>query len=148
MAVMKIGEDGIVLIKKFEGLRIRSYRDTVGIWTVGFGHTGPDVHPNMEITEEEADALLKDDLSHAERCVNSKVSVALTQGEFDALCSFVFNLGCGKFAGSTLCRLINSGDPDGLAPQEFGKWIKAGGIELAGLVARREAELELFESTA
>ena len=88
-----ISTAGIDLIKHFEGCRLTSYQDSVGVWTVGFGHTGSDVRPYMHITEEEAEQLLKDDLVRFEKCVNDLVKVDINQNEFDALVSFSFNLG-------------------------------------------------------
>lgn len=141
---IKISDAGIALVKQFEGCKLEAYRDAVGIWTVGFGHTGPDVHPGMKITQEEADDLLADDLKVFEHCVNSAVSVPLTQGEFDACVSLAFNIGCGRFRASTLVRKLV--DNDDSASTEFLRWNKAGGRVLAGLTRRREAEKDLFES--
>lgn len=143
----RTSDAGISLIKRFEGLRLEAYLDAVGVWTIGYGHTGPDVFRGRTITEEEADALLRKDLGSAENCVRAAVSVPISQGEFDALVSFVFNLGCGALRRSTLLRLLNGGDHDGAA-LEFAKWNKADGKVLAGLTRRRAAEAELFEDTA
>ena len=143
---MKTGESGIALVKQFEGCKLIAYRDSVGILTVGFGHTGPDVHPDMTISEEEADALLRDDLRIAENCVNRATNgIGLTQGQFDALVSFVFNLGCSALHRSTLLVKLLDGDDDG-ACLEFSRWNEAGGKVLAGLTRRREAEAELFKT--
>lgn len=145
---MKTGERGITLIKSFEGCKLASYRDSVGILTIGFGHTGPDVHPEMTVTEEEADAMLRDDLRIAENCVNRATNgTVLTQQQFDALVSFVFNLGCSALHRSTLLAKLLDGDDDG-ASVEFARWNKAGGKVLAGLTRRREAEAELFRTVA
>ena len=95
----------------------------------------------------EAEDRLKEDVHHAENCVNSLVAVPLTQGEFDALCSFAFNLGCSALRKSTLLRLLNQSDYDGAAA-EFRKWNKAGGEVLAGLTKRRFEESQRFEDTA
>ena len=141
---MRISDEGLELIKKFEGLRLVAYQDSIGMWTCGYGHTR-DVQKELHCTEAIADAWLKEDVHHAETCINNSVSVPLTQGEFDALVSFVFNLGCAKFRGSTLLRKLNDGDYDG-ASAEFSRWDKAGGKVLAGLTARREAEAKRFEA--
>jgi len=143
---MEISERGIALVKRFEGLRTMSYQCPAGVWTIGYGCT-TDVAPGMKITEAQAEQRLKDDLHDAEKCVNNAVTVPLTQPEFDALCSFVFNLGCGAFRGSTLLKLLNNSDYDGACVQ-FTKWVKVAGKESAGLVARRAAEAELFEGMA
>lgn len=143
---MKISERGLALVKEFEGCSLRAYRDIVGIWTVGFGHTGPDVTPNLAINDSEADRLLREDIQHAERCVNRLLSgLQATQGEFDSLCSFVFNLGCDALRRSTLLAKYLDGDVDGAAA-EFDRWNRAGGRVVKGLVRRRAAEAELFRS--
>lgn len=140
---MNISEHGLELIKRHEGLRLNAYLDAVGVPTIGYGHTGQDVHLGLTITEHQADALLRQDVREAEDCIEANVQVDLTQGQFDALCSFVFNLGCGAFIRSTLLRLLNDGDYAG-AGQQFGRWVNAGGQPLPGLVKRRGDELALF----
>ena len=143
---MKISDEGLALIKKFEGLRLDAYDDGVGVWTIGYGST-KGVKQGDSITEEEADALLRADVAEAERCVNAAVSMPLTQGEFDALVSFVFNVGCGAFRGSTLLKCLVAGDFE-RAALEFQKWNKGGGQVMAGLPKRRKAEAEMFEGVA
>lgn len=142
---MKISQTGLDLIKSFEGLRLKAYQDVVGIWTVGFGSTGPHVKPGMVITAKQAEDLLRDDVSRFEACVDKQVTVPLTQNQFDALVSFAFNLGCVNLASSTLLRKLNAKDYKG-ASLEFVKWNRAGGKVLAGLTRRREAEKALFLS--
>jgi len=100
----------------------------------------------MVITQEQADARLQLDVQTAVSCVNRKVGPALTQNQFDALVSFVFNLGCGAFSGSTLLRLLNAGET-AAAAQQFVRWDQAGGHVLEGLLRRREAERDLFLKT-
>ena len=141
---MKTSAEGLALIKKFEGCRLRAYQDSVGVWTIGVGHT-KGVEKGDVITEEQADEYLRADLSEAEECVNRALTLPLTQGEFDACVSFVFNVGCGAFRGSTLLKRILDGDLDG-ARLELARWNKAGGQVLAGLTARRKAEAEMFEN--
>ena len=143
---MKTSNDGLALIKKFEGCKLRAYQDSVGVWTIGVGHT-KGVEKGDVITEEQADEYLRADVSEAEECVNRALTLPLTQGEFDACVSFVFNVGCGAFRGSTLLKRILDGDFDG-ASKEFARWNKAGGQVLAGLTARRKAEAEMFEGNA
>ena len=140
---MNISDNGLDLIKKHEGLRLEAYQDSVGVWTIGYGHTAG-VKEGDTCTEEEANAYLREDAKSAERCVNSCVAVPLTQNEFDALCSFAFNLGCTSLRNSTLLRKLNDSDFDGAAA-EFQKWNHAGGKVLAGLTKRREDEAQLFE---
>ena len=141
---MEISEFGLDLIKKHEGCRLVGYLDSVGVATIGYGSTY-NVTPGMRITQAEADDRLKNDVKAAENCVNKCVSVPLTQNEFDALCSLVFNIGCGNFRKSTLLNLLNQNRQDEAAI-EFTKWDKAGGHVLAGLTARRHDDTRLFES--
>ena len=141
---MKISDMGLALIKEFEGVRLEAYLDSVGVPTIGYGHT-KGVQMGDTCTQEQADEWLREDCADAENCVNSAVSVPLTEHEFDALVSFVFNLGCGNFRKSTLLRKLLDSDYDGAA-LEFHKWNKAGGQELAGLTRRRAAEAKLFET--
>ena len=139
---MKISERGLALIKEFEGLRLKAYLDSVGVPTIGYGHTSG-VQMGDTCSPEQAEQWLKEDCTDAEDCVNFEVSFALTQNEFDALVSFVFNLGCGNFRKSTLRRKLLDGDHDGAA-LEFRRWDKAGGQVLDGLIRRRYAESKLF----
>ncbi|BEO21356.1 lysozyme (plasmid) [Serratia marcescens] len=139
---MKISIKGLDLIKEFEGLRLQAYKCPADRWTIGYGHTAG-VGPDDIITEEQAILLLCQDVAASERAVNQYVHVPLTQNQFDALVSFVFNLGVGNFRTSTLLKKLNADDDDGAA-QEFGRWIHAGGKALPGLVRRREAERALF----
>lgn len=130
------------LTENFEGCKLESYQDQVGVWTIGYGHTRG-VGPNMTCTQAQAESWLRFDLAIAEAYVNAHVSVALTQGEFDALVDFSFNLGLGALHSSTLLRLLNSGDYAGAAA-EFEKWDRAGGNVVAGLLCRRLAEKAEF----
>jgi lysozyme len=131
------------LTKDSEGLELHAYQDSGGVWTIGWGHTGADVKPGAVITEAEAETLLMDDLTHAGNAVNRRVTVQLSENEFDALTDFTFNLGEGALAGSTLLKLVNQSKMIE-ASEEFGKWVHAGGKVLPGLVKRRAAEQELF----
>lgn len=139
---MVIGTSGLNLIKHFEGLKLHAYKYSADIWTIGYGHTA-DVSTNDVITEAQAISLLYQDVAECERAVNQYVHVPLTQNQFDALVSFVFNLGVGNFRTSTLLKKLNAGDDDGAA-HEFGRWIYACGKTLPGLVRRRKAERVLF----
>lgn len=130
------------IIKEFEGLRLEAYKCPADVWTIGYGHTRA-VFPGDAITEKEADAFLSEDLEDAEDAVNAYVDVELNQNQFDALVSFVYNLGSGNFKSSTLLRKLNGGDYLGAA-NEFKRWNKAGGIVLNGLIRRRDAEANLF----
>ena len=139
---MKTSQRGIYLIKRFEGVRLHAYKCPAGVPTIGYGHT-VGVRMGQSITLAQAEQLLRDDLPIYEVGVLSFVKQPLTQGQFDALVSFAFNLGVGALGKSTLMRRLNAGDYAGAAG-EFGKWVNAGGIRLRGLVLRREAERALF----
>lgn len=133
---------GIDLIKSFESCRLTAYQDSVGVWTIGYGHTSG-VYAGMTITQAQADTFLRQDLATAENAVNSKVTISITQNMFDALVSLTFNIGSGKFGTSTLLKKLNQGDINGAA-DEFDRWIYAGEQVLAGLVRRRAAEKAMF----
>jgi lysozyme len=137
------GGKGLALTEQFEGCRLTAYQDQVGVWTIGYGHTGPEICAGMAITLEQAEALLAKDVSNAAAFVNRVVMVEVTQEEFDALVDFVFNLGAGSFAQSTLLRVLNAGNFAAAATQ-FALWDRAGGSVVAGLLRRRQAETALF----
>lgn len=141
---MKATNTAIELIKSFEQLRLNSYRCPAGVWTIGYGHTDG-VNQGMLITEKTADAFLKQDIRNAEHCVN-QMGVDLTQGQFDALVSFVFNIGVQAFRISTLRRFIMSNPDDPKIADEFRRWVYAGNKKLPGLIKRREKEIELYYS--
>lgn len=141
---MILSNKGIELIKKFEGCRLKAYKCPAGVWTIGYGHTN-NVRPDDVITQDEAEELLKRDIKVHEDNVTRLVKVALSQGQFDALVSFEYNVGYGNFANSTLLKLLNSGNYESAAKQ-FKRWVYAGDKVLEGLVKRRIAETELFLS--
>lgn len=143
---MHTSQKGLDLIKSFEGLRLSAYKDVVGVVTIGYGTTSG-VKMGDTITKERAEELLREDVKRFEGYVDRLVKVPLTQGMFDALVSFTYNLGPGALEKSTLLDQLNRGDYDGAAEQ-FGRWVKAGGKTLAGLVRRRAAERALFEGAA
>ena len=136
---------GLSLTEQFEGCRLTAYQDQVGVWTIGYGHTGADVTPGLTLTLDQAQTLLAQDVSDAAACVNEVVTVRLSQEEFDALVDFVFNLGKGAFKGSTLLRHLNAGELSAAAAQ-IDLWDRAGGTVVAGLLRRREAETSLFNA--
>lgn len=146
---MQTSDKGIALIKQFEGCKLTAYQDSVGVWTIGYGWTQPvDGKPilaGMTIKQETAERLLKTGLVSYESDVYRLVKVGLTQGQFDALVSFTYNLGARSLSTSTLLRKLNAGDYTGAA-DEFLRWNKAGGKVLNGLTRRREAERALFLS--
>jgi lysozyme len=147
MNQFKYSDAGIALTKGFEGLRLTAYEDSTGIWTVGYGHTGPAILAGMTISEADAEALLRADLTDAVGCVNRAVTAEILQNQFDEMVDFCFNAGRGNFLQSTLLRKVNLGDFAGAAVQ-FGLWVHAGGDVIPGLVRRRKAEATLFLSSS
>jgi len=143
--IRSCNEAGKDIIRQSEGLRLTAYLCPAGKLTIGYGHTGPDVKTGMTITEDQANALLSQDLVTAEKAISGAVSVTITDNQFSALVSFVFNLGAGNFLGSTLLKKLNANDIFGAA-DEFPRWNKVNGKVLAGLTRRREAEKALFLS--
>lgn len=144
---MRTGDKGINLIKMFEGLRLRAYLCPANKWTIGYGHTGPDVTPSLIISESEAETLLRKDIRTTETYLNKWAQangVTLSQNQFDALISFIFNIGIGNFTRSTMAKKLIKGDST--ASSEFPKWRLAGGKVSPGLERRRAAEKELFLS--
>ncbi len=142
---MQYSKNGLQLTEQFEGVSLTAYQDVRGVWTIGYGHTGPDVVEGMIITQDQADDLLLGDIQTAVNAVSRLVKVSLSQSEFDALVDFVFNVGQSNFANSTMLRSHNSGDYDGAAAQ-FDRWSYAGGHQIAGLLRRRQAETAEFQS--
>lgn len=143
---MKISKLGLDLIKEFEGLRLEGYMPTPDdVPTIGYGHTKT-AKLGMAITKAEADMLLVRDLAWVEKAVNSAVTSPLAQPQYDALCSFVYNLGATNFRSSTLLKRINASRYDDAA-NELLRWNKQGKKVLKGLTRRREAERALFLST-
>lgn len=138
----RIGERGLKLIQRFEGLRLQAYLCPAGVWTIGYGHT-KDVKPGDRINEARAVELLREDCADAEQDVEKYVEVPLNQNQFDALVSFTFNLGGGALRDSTLRRVLNQGLYRDAA-DEMLRWNKAKGKVLPGLARRREAERYLF----
>mgnify|MGYP003136499909 FL=1 len=134
--------EGLALIKKFEGCELKAYQCSAGVWTIGYGHT-KDVVEGMEITQEEAEQMLVDELHEYESYINKYVTVALSQNQFDALVSWVYNLGPANLSASTMLKVLNSGEYEDV-PAQMKRWNKAGGKVLEGLIRRREAEACLF----
>ncbi|RFB01473.1 lysozyme [Parvularcula marina] len=140
---MRISNDGIALIKRFEGLELEAYRDAVGILTIGYGHTGDDVYEGQVINEAEAEAILRRDLDRFEVAVNEGIKAPTAQSMFDAFVSLSFNIGSGAFKKSTALKRHNKRDYVG-ASEAITWWNKAGGNVLTGLVRRRAAEEALY----
>ena len=140
----KISDKGIELIRSFEGLELKAYLCPAGILTIGIGHT-KGVKKGDTITEEQALQYFKDDIEPIENYLN-KLNICETQGQFDALVSFIFNLGKGSFSRSTLLKKIKNKASDEEICAQFMRWVYAGGKKLNGLIRRRKAECELWKS--
>ncbi|ADW69025.1 lysozyme [Granulicella tundricola] len=139
-------KDGLALTESFEGVRLTAYQDQGGVWTIGYGHTGADVHSGLTITLTQAEQFLLADVRHASDTVNRLVTWAgLDQMVFDSLVDFAFNAGCGAFAGSMLLKDLNAGKLAEAAHQ-FEAWDHVSGQVVAGLLRRRLAEEKLFDS--
>ena len=139
--------NGLTLTKSFEGVQLEAYQDVAGVWTIGYGHTGPDLLSGMKISQQDAEAMLRADISVATARVNHCVSAQIEQHHFDALVDFCFNVGCRNFSQSSLLKKLNLEDFDGAAAQ-FLLWVNAGGKRVEGLARRREAERAMFLGTA
>lgn len=139
---MIISTAGVDLLTHFEGLRLEAYQDSVGVWTIGYGHT-KGVTPSMKITESQANNLLKTELIEYQNYINEMVNISLDQCQFDALVCWVYNLGPTNLKNSTLLTLLNQGVKFQI-PDQIRRWNRAGGKVLKGLVRRREAEALMF----
>lgn len=146
---MKASDNVKDFIKGQEGLRLDAYKCPAGIWTIGYGHTGTDVRQGKHIDLAEADRLFDLDLSRFERELTDMLNVngikGLTQGQYDALLSFAYNLGISKLRGSTLWRKVKANVNDPTIPDEFKRWVYAGGVKLLGLERRRTAEAAMWK---
>lgn len=140
---MKISQEGIALIKKFEGCELNAYQCSANVWTIGYGHT-KEVAENNECSMEEAEEILVADLEEFEEWVEKLVTVEMAQNEFDALVAFTFNLGPTNLRTSTLLERLNDRKFEDV-PSEMKRWNRAGGVVVDGLVRRREAEALLFK---
>jgi len=140
---MEFSPEGLALLKQWEGLRLRAYKDSGGVWTIGYGHIET-AKPGMTITEEQATELLLDyDLPKYESAVNRYVTVALSQLQFDALVVFCFNVGIRAFKTSTLLKVLNRGDYDDVDDQ-YMRWVYVNKERVQGLVNRRAASAVMF----
>lgn len=138
-----INEPGLELIKKFEGCRLKAYLCPAGVETIGYGHTRSAVMGQV-ISEAEADALLREDLRHAEEAVDRLVTAPINENQFSALVSFTFNLGAQAFEESTLLSLLNANAGAETVANQLLRWNKVDDQEWPGLTRRRHAERALF----
>lgn len=143
---MQINDAGLALLKSCEGCKLKAYPDPASggaPWTVGYGHTGDDVYEGLEITQERADELLKEDIEKLESELLDCIATPVSSNQFSALVVFTYNVGIGNFENSSLLKNLNSGDIQGAADQ-FPRWNRAGGEIRQYLVERREKERALF----
>ena len=146
---MKLSEHGYEVIKSFEGVKNKAYKDSVGIWTVGIGFItvdGAKVNESTTLTNDQIKEQFFKQITKYENAVNNNVKSTLNQNQFDALVSFTFNLGEGSLKSSTLLKKVNVNPADATIANEFAKWDKAGGKQIAGLTKRRAAEAKLYLS--
>lgn len=144
---MKLTKEGVALIKRFEGFRDKAYRDAVGVWTIGYGHTAmagpPEVKPGLKIDRAQAADILRRDLEMFAEGVRKLLARPIGERQFSALVSFTYNVGLGNFRKSSVLAAVNAGALDAV-PRRLQLWVKAGGRVLPGLVKRRAAEAALF----
>lgn len=143
----KFSDKGLQMLKQLEGVKYKSYQDSIGKWTIYIGLTtigGNPVVPNMNITEEQGKTEFFRQITTYEICVSKNVSSNINQNQFDALVSFAFNLGCAALKSSTLLKKINVNPNDPTIEQEFEKWCRAGGNVIQGLLNRRKTEASLY----
>jgi lysozyme len=146
---MKMTDDGLALIKRWEGFRAAAYRDAVGVWTIGYGHTAmagePQVKAGLRISEAEGEVILRRDVEQFARGVRAAVKAEISDAQFSALVSFAYNVGLGNFRSSSVLAAVNRKD-FAAVPRRLQLWSKAGGRVLPGLVKRRADEAALFSS--
>lgn len=143
-----VNQAGVDLIRRFEGCKLEAYPDpgTGGEpWTIGYGATGPGIEPGVVWTQEQAEERLAEDVQRFADAVARALTVDVSDNEFAAMVCLAFNIGAGAFRKSTLLRLVNDGHFEAAAEQ-FERWNRAGGREMAGLTRRRQAERALFET--
>ncbi|HHI81957.1 MAG TPA: lysozyme [Rhizobiales bacterium] len=148
---MRINKPTLDLVIRFEGLRLAAYRDAVGVWTIGYGHTSmagpPEVKPGMHISGKQAQAILRDDVNRVAKQVSATLGpglmARLNENQFGALVSFAYNVGIGNLDRSSVLRAVRKGRFDDV-PRLLLRWTKAGGKKLRGLVRRRRAEGKLW----
>jgi lysozyme len=136
----------LLLVKKFEGLKLKAYKCPAGVWTCGYGTTGKDVKEGTVFTLEQAEQRLREEVEKAvsaAKNLSPRLTLPENANRLLAVADFIYNAGAGNYAGSTLRKKIDAGDFDGAA-QEFRRWVFAKGVKLPGLVKRREEERKLF----
>lgn len=148
---MKLSQNGVEVAHHFEGCDLVAYPDPGSVdgkpWTIGWGHAGPEVVKGLQWTQAQADEAFAEDISEFEQAVEDLVGVKLSQGEFDALVLFVYNIGINAFKSSTMLRLLDACDLDG-ARAQFKRWNKNDGKVMRGLTRRRAAEVALWDGAS
>lgn len=140
----KLNQTGIDLLKQLEGCSLTSYLDSGGIWTIGYGHTGPEVNQGLVYTQADADAQLLKDISRTEDGVDKLLKVQLNDNQFSALVIFTYNIGITAFKLSGVLARVNEGYHGDMVTEQMKRWCHAGGNIVPGLVNRRNKEIELF----
>ena len=140
---MQCNQAGVDLIKSFEGCELTAYADQGGVWTIGYGTTGPFVTPGLTITQEQADNWLTAKIQSVAASLSRMITLPLNENEFSALCSWAYNVGIGSVANSTLLKELNEGDVDEV-PNQLMLWNHVDGVINQGLVRRRAAEVDLW----
>jgi lysozyme len=144
---MQMTEEGLALIRRFEGFRAEAYRCPAGVWTIGYGHTSqagaPKVRPGMVVSEAEAREILAVDAAMFAEGVRTALTREVSPQQFSALVSFAYNVGIGAFRRSSVLKAVNEGRFEAV-PERLKLWVKADGRRLEGLARRRQAEAELF----
>ncbi|KAF4513807.1 UNVERIFIED_CONTAM: hypothetical protein B566_EDAN011729 [Ephemera danica] len=141
----KVSDNGIELLKKFEGCKTTAYKGSDNVWTIGYGHTGPEVVEGLKITQQQATDYLKSDLTKFENIVSGALNKPVNQNQFDALVVFSYNIGGTAFKNSTALEMINAGKYDAV-PEAMEKWNKVKGVVSQGLQNRRAAEVDLWNT--
>lgn len=142
----QINQAGFDLIKQYEGLSLKAYLCPAKVYTIGYGHTGPEVNNNTRYTQERADLVLEDDILKFCRIVTDIVKVPINNNQFSALVCLAFNIGGQAFSSSTLVKLLNAGDIKSASAQ-FLRWNRVNGKILEGLTRRRQSEKDLFNES-
>lgn len=142
--IMRLSGEGLALVKHFEGFSATAYADVAGHMTIGYGHKLAAKEHITEVTQQQAEALLYEDVRWAEQAVRQCIAVPLSQGQFDSLVSFTFNLGAGALQRSTLRQKINRCEHEAV-PVELRRWVWAGGRRHTGLLRRRVAEGLMYQ---
>jgi lysozyme len=142
--IMRCNEQGLAIIKEFEGCRLSAYQDQNNVWTIGYGHTAG-VKEGDVCTQEQADAYMVQDLANVEAGIAKLVKKPLSSNQFSALCSFVYNIGLSHFNASTALAFLNMGNM-AKVPVCIAWWCKTGGEPNKGLIRRRSAEVKLFNT--